>query len=169
MHDDTVTTSWKRLTDQAKGSPSKRVNAAFAVASTAAPQATRGAVALESSAIVATATAGYRTQRSGQAIEQAAQVASWESEGGTTSSEVCRTQEPCMDWNHVKASWQQFRGEVHANWGRLTPVHLDIIAGRRACLSNEIEEAYGVTSEEAERQIKSFEARNQHPRPVSFR
>jgi uncharacterized protein YjbJ (UPF0337 family) len=74
-----------------------------------------------------------------------------------------------MDWNYVKASWQQFRSEVHANWGRLTPVHLDIIAGRRACLSNEIEEAYGVTSEEAERQIKSFEARNQHPRPVSFR
>jgi len=191
MHDDTVTTSWKRLTDQAKGLPSKRVNAAFAGAYTAVPQATRGAVTLENSptamplaglvtlrgaaasssstAHVATATAGYRTQRSGQAIEQAAQLAGWESEGGTSSSEVCRTQEPCMDWNHVKASWQQFRGEVHANWGRLTPVHLDIIAGRRACLSNEIEEAYGVTSEEAERQIKSFEARNQHPRPVSFR
>lgn len=53
--------------------------------------------------------------------------------------------------------------------GRLTSVHLDIIAGRRACLSNEIEEAYGVTKQEAERQIRSFEARNQHPRPVSFR
>jgi len=38
---------------------------------------------------------------------------------------------------------------------------------RRGCLSNELREAYGVTSEEAERQIKSFEARNQHPRPVS--
>ena len=74
-----------------------------------------------------------------------------------------------MDWNLAKANWQQFRGEVHANWGRLTSVHLDVIAGRRACLSNEIKEAYGVTSEEAERQIKSFEARNQHPRPVSFR
>ena len=74
-----------------------------------------------------------------------------------------------MDWNLAKANWQQFRGEVHANWGRLTSVHLDVIAGRRACLSNEIREAYGVTSEEAERQIKSFEARNQHPRPVSYR
>jgi uncharacterized protein YjbJ (UPF0337 family) len=74
-----------------------------------------------------------------------------------------------MEWDLVEASWQQFRGEVHANWGRLSCVRLDVIAGRRACLSNEIEEAYGVTSEEAERQIKSFEARNQHPRPVSFR
>ncbi|MGA7823139.1 MAG: hypothetical protein WCA14_03040 [Steroidobacteraceae bacterium] len=74
-----------------------------------------------------------------------------------------------MDWNFVEAGWQQFRDEVHANWGRLTSVHLDVIAGSRSCLSNEIREAYGVTSEEAERQIKSFESRNQYPRPVSFR
>jgi uncharacterized protein YjbJ (UPF0337 family) len=44
-----------------------------------------------------------------------------------------------------------------------------LIAGSRARLASKIEEAYGVTSNEAERQIKSFEARNQHPRPVSFR
>ena len=74
-----------------------------------------------------------------------------------------------MDWNFVEASWQQFRGEVHANWGRLTPAHLDLIAGRRVHLARKIREAYGVTGDEAERQIKSFEARNQHPRPVSLR
>jgi uncharacterized protein YjbJ (UPF0337 family) len=74
-----------------------------------------------------------------------------------------------MDWNSAQANWQQFRCEVHANWGRLTSGHLDVIAGRRTCLANKIEEAYGVTGDEAERQIKSFEARNQHPRPVSFR
>jgi len=74
-----------------------------------------------------------------------------------------------MDWNLVEASWQRFRDEVQANWGRLTHTHLDLIAGGRARLAIKIEEAYGVTSVEAERQIKSFEARNQHPRPVSFR
>ena len=74
-----------------------------------------------------------------------------------------------MDWNSAQANWQQFRCEVHANWGRLTCGHLDAIAGKRACLANKIEEAYGVTGDVAEQQIKSFEARNQHPRPVSFR
>ena len=74
-----------------------------------------------------------------------------------------------MDWNFVEASWQRFRDEVHANWGRLTSVHLDFIAGKRAHLASSIREAYGVTGDEAERQIKSFEARNQHSRPVSFR
>jgi len=74
-----------------------------------------------------------------------------------------------MDWNFVEASWLRFRGEVHANWVRLTPAHLDVIAGRRARLASQIEEAYGITGDEAERQIRSFEARNQYPRPVSFR
>jgi uncharacterized protein YjbJ (UPF0337 family) len=74
-----------------------------------------------------------------------------------------------MNWNLVEGSWLHIRDEVHANWGRLTSDHLDLIAGSRARLASKIEEAYGVTSSEAERQIKSFEARNQHPRPVSFR
>jgi uncharacterized protein YjbJ (UPF0337 family) len=74
-----------------------------------------------------------------------------------------------MRWNFVEDNWQQFKGDVHANWERLTPGHLDTIAGGRARLASKIQEAYGVTSDEAERQIKSFEARNLHPRPVSFR
>ena len=74
-----------------------------------------------------------------------------------------------MDWNFVEASWQEFRVEVHANWGKLTAAHLDLIAGRRTRLATKLREAYAVTADEAERQIRSFEARNQHPRPVSFR
>jgi len=74
-----------------------------------------------------------------------------------------------MDWSLAEASWQRFRAEVHANWGRLTDDHLDLIAGRRADLASKIAEAYGVTRGEAERQIRSFEARNRDPRPVSFR
>ncbi|HET7757939.1 MAG TPA: hypothetical protein VFK87_11840 [Steroidobacteraceae bacterium] len=74
-----------------------------------------------------------------------------------------------MDWNFVEASWHQFRAEVHTNWGRLTAAQLNFIAGSRSRLASRIQEAYGVTGDEAERQIQSFEARNQHPRPVSFR
>lgn len=74
-----------------------------------------------------------------------------------------------MDWDFTEVGWQQIRGEVHANWGRLTSAQLDSIAGKRACLASTISEAYGVTGNEAERQIRSFEARNQQPRPVSSR
>jgi uncharacterized protein YjbJ (UPF0337 family) len=74
-----------------------------------------------------------------------------------------------MDWDLVEANWQRFRDEIRANCGKLTSAHLDLIAGSRVRLASKIEEAYGVTSNESERQIKSFEARNQHARPVSYR
>jgi hypothetical protein len=51
----------------------------------------------------------------------------------------------------------------------LTSSQLDLIAGGRVRLGHKIEEAYGITADEAERQIKSFEVRNLQPRPVSFR
>ena len=63
-----------------------------------------------------------------------------------------------MDWNLVEASWQRFRGEVHANWGRLTGAHLDLIAGRRAHLASKIEEVYGVhgrRSRTADQELRS--------------
>jgi len=87
-------------------------------------------------------------------------------EGGAGSVERRRFE---MDWNLVEATWQQSRDEVHANWGRLTDADLDLIAGRRARLASRIAVTYRVTGDEAEGQIRSFEARNQHPRPVSFR
>ena len=79
------------------------------------------------------------------------------------------TQATAMNRTFAQANWTQFRDEVHANWRMLTSRQLDLIAGRRVCLANKIEDVYGVTGDEAERQIKSFEARNVHPRPVSSR
>ena len=55
-----------------------RVEDAFTVVSGAPSQAAR--------ATAATAAARSRTDHYGEAIQQAAQLASWEDEGGTTSS-----------------------------------------------------------------------------------
>lgn len=74
-----------------------------------------------------------------------------------------------MDWDCAQADWPRFRDEVHANWTMLTTGQLDLIAGKRARLANNIEAAYGVTGSQAEWQIKSFEMRNVDPRPASFR
>jgi hypothetical protein len=111
MHDDTVTTSWRRLTDKVRGLRSESVDDAFAGTSRGLPQAACGAVALEnlpaapaamphadsmsvsegeaslsSPAHAVTAAAGCRTDRDAEAIRQAARLANWEDEGGTTSS-----------------------------------------------------------------------------------
>jgi uncharacterized protein YjbJ (UPF0337 family) len=74
-----------------------------------------------------------------------------------------------MDWNFAVVEWQLFKGEVRANWARLTDSHLETIAGKRVRLADEIRDAYGLTRDQAEQQIRSFEARLRDPRPVSSR
>ena len=70
-----------------------------------------------------------------------------------------------MNWDIVKGNWKQFRGEVQAQWGKLTDDHLDIISGKRIELAGKIQEAYGITKDEAEQQIKEFELRTKDDSP----
>ena len=74
-----------------------------------------------------------------------------------------------MDWDVAAGEWQLFKGEVRAHWTRLTDSHLEVIAGRRVRLADQIRDAYGLTRDQAEQQIRNFEARILDPRPVSSR
>jgi hypothetical protein len=74
-----------------------------------------------------------------------------------------------MDWIAGAAEWRHFKHEVRAQWKNLTAAQLDAIAGVRARLGEQIRSSYGVTAEEAERQICYFEARNEYFRAVSTR
>jgi len=65
-----------------------------------------------------------------------------------------------MNWDTVEGNWKQFQGKVKAQWGKLTDDHLDVIAGKRVELAGKIQEAYGITKDEAEKQIQSFEKMN---------
>jgi uncharacterized protein YjbJ (UPF0337 family) len=62
-----------------------------------------------------------------------------------------------MNWNIVEGNWQQLKGKIKEQWGELTDDHLDVIAGKRDQLLGRIQEAYGVSQEEAERQVREFE------------
>lgn len=63
-----------------------------------------------------------------------------------------------MNWDIAEGNWNQFRGKVKAQWGKLTDDHLDVIGGKRIELAGKIQEAYGISKDEAEEQIRQFEA-----------
>lgn len=62
-----------------------------------------------------------------------------------------------MNWDVIEGNWMQYKGQVKAQWGKLTNDHLDIIAGKRDQLKGQIQKSYGIDRDEADRQIASFE------------
>lgn len=70
-----------------------------------------------------------------------------------------------MNWSIVEGNWMQFKGKVKTQWGQLTDDQLDVIAGRRDQLVGRLQESYGITKYEAEKQIKRFETQNEKKSP----
>ena len=62
-----------------------------------------------------------------------------------------------MNRDIVAGNWEQFKGKVKAQWGKLTGRDLDVIDGKRVELSGSIQEGYGVTKDAAEQQMKRFD------------
>lgn len=64
-----------------------------------------------------------------------------------------------MNWNQVEGNWEQFKGKVQTQWGKLTDNDLDIIKGNRKQLSGKIQERYGKAQEDVEREVDDWFSR----------
>ena len=65
--------------------------------------------------------------------------------------------ENVMNKDQLIGNWEQFKGTVRKQWGKLTDDQVAQIKGDRQVLAGKIQEAYGVAKEEAETQIKKWE------------
>jgi uncharacterized protein YjbJ (UPF0337 family) len=62
-----------------------------------------------------------------------------------------------LNWDRIEGHWQQYKGNVKQQWGKLTDDQLDVIAGRREQLAGQIQEAYGLTKDEAGKQLYDWQ------------
>ncbi|GMU23371.1 MAG: hypothetical protein AMXMBFR13_34490 [Phycisphaerae bacterium] len=69
-----------------------------------------------------------------------------------------------MNWDRVKGNWKQMKGQVKQQWGKLTDDDLDRIHGEREELAGKIQERYGISRDEAERQLDQFGERTSDTR-----
>lgn len=65
-----------------------------------------------------------------------------------------------MNWNQVEGNWEQFKGQVQQQWGKLTNDDIDVIQGKRKELAGRIQKSYGRSQEEAEREIDTWLSRH---------
>jgi uncharacterized protein YjbJ (UPF0337 family) len=62
--------------------------------------------------------------------------------------------------DEAAGKWQQVKGKLKQQWGKLTDDDLTILEGSRDRLAGQIQERYGIAKEDAERQVREFRERN---------
>lgn len=62
-----------------------------------------------------------------------------------------------MNWDRIEGNWKQLKGSAKERWGKLTDDQLDVIAGKRDNLAGRIQETYGLSKDEAEKQLDDWQ------------
>lgn len=63
-----------------------------------------------------------------------------------------------MNWDQIQGNWKQFKGNAKQQWAKLTDDDLNVIAGKRDVLSGKIQEMYGTSKEQTEKQLSAWQA-----------
>ncbi|MEO6564826.1 MAG: CsbD family protein [Casimicrobiaceae bacterium] len=61
-----------------------------------------------------------------------------------------------MNWDRIEGNWKQITGKAKVQWGKLTDDDFDVIAGKKDQLIGKIQESYGISKDEAEKQVDLF-------------
>jgi uncharacterized protein YjbJ (UPF0337 family) len=64
-----------------------------------------------------------------------------------------------MNWDRIEGNWKQFKGNAKEQWGKLSDDQLDVIAGKRDHLAGKIQETYGISKDETEKQLADWQKR----------
>ncbi len=67
-----------------------------------------------------------------------------------------------MNSDQLEGQWKQMKGKVKEKWGKLTDSDLDVIAGKRDQFLGKLQERYGFTKEQAERDLSDWERSQGH-------
>jgi len=62
-----------------------------------------------------------------------------------------------MNKEQAQGKWSQLMGKAQSKWGKLTHNDVAVIAGRREQLHGKLHELYGISKEEAERELVKME------------
>ncbi len=65
-----------------------------------------------------------------------------------------------MNRDRIEGSWKQLAGKAREQWGKLTHVRLEVLAGRRSQLAGRMQEQCGIAKDVAARELADFRLRN---------
>lgn len=65
-----------------------------------------------------------------------------------------------MNKDTFAGDWKQIKGKVRETWGKLTDDEVETIAGKRDQLSGQIQKSYGISKDNAEKQIDDWQEKH---------
>lgn len=57
-----------------------------------------------------------------------------------------------MNWDQIEGKWKQVKGSAKQQWAKLTDDDLTFISGKKDELIGKVQERYGISREEAQKQ-----------------
>jgi uncharacterized protein YjbJ (UPF0337 family) len=63
-----------------------------------------------------------------------------------------------MEWKDVERNWTEYKDRVQDRWDELTRDELDQIGGSYNDLVGKLQEKYGITQQQAERELEEFQS-----------
>ena len=73
-----------------------------------------------------------------------------------------------MNWEHVKADWDDVKGKVKSKWGKLTDDDIKLIGGKWDQLVGKLRHHYGYDKDHAERNAAPAITKPTKPKQTSF-
>jgi uncharacterized protein YjbJ (UPF0337 family) len=61
-----------------------------------------------------------------------------------------------MNWDRVEGNWNEFKGKVQQQWGKLTNDDLAQVNGQRTELCGRLQQRYGYAKDQAEPEIDTW-------------
>ena len=64
-----------------------------------------------------------------------------------------------MEWTTIEQRWPEYLAAAKLQWGKLSEEQIARTRGKRQFLAKRVQEAYGLTQWEADRQLSDWQAR----------
>ncbi len=63
-----------------------------------------------------------------------------------------------MNWDEIEGKWKQMKGSIREKWGKLTDDDLEAIGGKKDQFIGKLQERYGMSRDQAEKDLDAWEA-----------
>ena len=64
-----------------------------------------------------------------------------------------------MNWSNIETGWSDYKANAKQQWSKLTDDQVNATMGKREQLSTQVQQAYSVNKEEADRQISDWQSK----------